>query len=185
MSFISLNKNQPDFYKFRFLARAVPKENYADSRYKLDAIHVKDGVGAGTDTARLHVCDLEGEYPDGFYRIVSNTRSKVELLKLEDDEGHKFPDYSQVFHQDRVPEIKVEIPYVEENDRCNIGCRFADLMRRLPDHVYIDFAFFQDAVAGVGEINARYYAPEEAKKHHGPVLFENHDHYAAVMPLRF
>ena len=78
----------------RFVCRAVAIES---SRYALGMVLVGKDCFVATDGKRMHIANIEHDYPPGQYRIVENDRIVV-LLKT--DPG-RFPDWQEI-----IPEHK-------------------------------------------------------------------------------
>jgi len=78
-------KGDDRFKTLRFLIRAIPKH---DKRRALTFLRVKEGIGTATDGYRIHEAFLDMK--EGFYSVKKNTKSVVELIKV-DEEELKFP----------------------------------------------------------------------------------------------
>jgi len=109
---IVINKKNPDYDRFEFLAYARSQEQ---GRYNLDLIMIRDDYGVATDGRRLHKIKLQGtegqNYEGGLYRFYKCQKTILlvkyekngrfpkfdDLLNLKDLIIHQYPfDYSDI-----------------------------------------------------------------------------------------
>lgn len=173
------------WFKFPFVEGIQWVANIAkadnDTRYDLRVIEIKGGCITATDAKRIHQYFIDpDELPnfieDGYYRVIEN---KKNMLILEKDDSIKFPDWTKVYpaHKDfRVIDLTCNL-----KDDMSLSFGYATTMRNQEET--INFRFFEDLYRNnTYSWNLVVY---DAKNKGGPVIFQNEDKLAAIMPMRF
>ena len=164
---LELNKTSMDFDNVSFCAGIL---NNRDDRFHIHTLQVVFGVMTATDGYRLHLACVE-TVPNGYYRVVSKTKSKVILALVAESDVYSYPDVSVVLDQD---------------DECKIlDCIIDDEMSTVRAHALITKAMDEDECINyrfVSDIAPGDYTVEIRGRK--PVMFINGSRKAAVMPAR-
>jgi hypothetical protein len=95
------NKKDGESWKFNNLhfCAAGRSTDKSELRAHMKYLKVENGFCMGLDGKRLHVAPAPSELTTGWYNVIKNTKTMLQLVKLE-DENASFPDMSDIMGTD-------------------------------------------------------------------------------------
>ena len=166
---IEFEKNDYRFKKVRFCISAWNK-------VKSFPIKLENGTMIVTDGNRLHIAKGFPDKPDGFYEIIKNTKVLIVLkeLDLEETENKRFPDIDSVLPDKSKDPIWNGI---ETNGLSWASTCYTKIVRKMSDNTTINFEYLKDVLSSEVYFNISQYREE------GPIIFENDNCFALIMPM--
>ncbi len=135
------------------------------------------GFMVGCDGNRLHYLHEEDvKYMlDGFYKVVKNTKTQIELLLNVDVADSTYPDITPMIEKkDEAPEDTIRSEYCDVNE----SSRDVALINRKMGSACINYNFVNDVLKNGNSFQI--WQEGEAN----PVNFKNGNKFACVMPIR-
>ena len=162
---INLAHKDPDFYGFKFVLKAVTKEN---ASFKLNVIKIEQELIVATDGHRLHIYFPQGLFSSGIYKILVKTRTQIILEKVL---GIKYPEW----HQALIP--KGTIGEIKIGRVDSVG--YTEIVRSMSEESTLKFEYFSDLASEM----TKALIPTAPG---GGIVFENFDGSmkALIMPIR-
>jgi len=146
-----------------------------DPRFHIKYFMVKDNVAVKTDGNRLHVL-FDVPLADGFYEVISRTKSLVKVVLAEEYSKDMWPDWERIFPEHKDFE---EIPI-----NTGISCfhrAAAQIIRFLKEN-YVNLDFIKDLIDTESWFNLINY--KSIDPDNGPLIFASDNQLAAIMPMR-
>ena len=173
-TFYQYTRDDQDFEAVKFAASVVKPEK-DEGRAHLIYVYVKGGIIYGTDGSRLHAgCAVELQ--EGFYKVVKNTKSMVDLV-YQDNIDMSYPDAESIF-----------IPTVKKTDELNIlggdeteHSAICNLNRAMPENCCINIYHVIDLCKWDRAWAVDIHVEEKCV---GPILWKAGNLKAAIMPRR-
>ena len=173
---IEFEKNDYRLKKVRFCISAWSKNDALSIRVKSFPIKLENGTMIVTDGNRLHIAKGFPDKPDGFYKVVKNTEVLVVLkeLDLEETENKRFPDIDSVLPDKSKDPIwnGIKVNGLSYASKC-----YTKIVRKMSDNTTINFEYLKDVLSSEVYFNISQYREE------GPIIFENDNCFALIMPM--
>lgn len=129
---------------------------------------IKAGQAIATDGRRVHVYNLQNNFPTGLYEII--IRQKTHIVLARSTEKHLgFPDWKEAFpsHKD----------FTEVKTWGDTSVSYSRVIREMDPDSTLNFKYFSDAIEN-NEFKIYLYKEDKA------VAFEAYDKKALIMPMR-
>lgn len=155
-----------DCSAIRWVLKAIGKNNHIQA---LNRLLIEGRKAIATDSHRIHVADLQGDYPPGLYKPFVINQNKVYLL--EELEEIKYPGWQWVFLKYRNDNS------ISLNDLTSIN--YTVLVRYIADSITLSYDYFID----LGRDHFTAYFSDIPKD---GILFKSEDgkKQAIIMPMR-
>ena len=178
MELIKLTKQNEDFGKFKFAARATSRRHGKDNKFSaLSYLNIEDGLIVGCDGHRIHCAMLTGGYEDGLYEVEKNTQTAIIAVKTSDT--RPYPDWVSLFPAWGQETRQVQTFCENLNNPGRTSLAYVDLLKIMDGNV-INFHNIEDA-AQEHYMTWSFYAKTNFLQ---PVSFYNNTYFGLIMPLR-
>ncbi len=158
-----------DFDAWTWAVKAISKNA---NRIALCNALVENGELIACDGKRLHIAKLKLATPDGQYKVLRHSKTRVEVESVENPSP--YPNWRQVWPSEEPAPLKVSFYPSDEPEQI-----YAQLVRALPHAPAFNFKFLSDALPSeVLELGqAEYCTPLIGRSTDGAYRF-------ALMPMR-
>ena len=127
---IDLSYKDPDFHGFKFVLKAITKE---DAGFKLNVIKIEKDLIVATDGHRLHIYKPQSLFSSGAYKPLIKTRTKLILEKVF---GINYPDWHSALIPKGTP-LEIQIGRID-----SVG--YTEVVRSMNSESTLEFKYFSD-----------------------------------------